>query len=48
MTVVGLRGVAAGALALAGMIGVAASATAQSPAPVGEWRAFGADPANTK
>ena len=40
---------AAGAMALAGMIAAsAAPARAQSPAPVGEWRAFGADPANTK
>ncbi len=44
-----LRGVAAGALALAGIIGTwAMSAAAQTPAPVGEWRAFGADAANTK
>ena len=44
-----LRGVAAGALALAGIIGAwATSAAAQTPAPVGEWRAFGADAANTK
>ena len=44
----GLKQVAAGAVALAVTIGVTASAAAQPPAPVGEWRAFGADPANTK
>ena len=49
MTIVWLRGVAAGVVALAGMVGAGAvTAAAQSPAPVGEWRVFGADAANTK
>ena len=38
----------ASALALVGMMGVAAPTAGQSPPPAGEWRAFGADPANTK
>jgi len=44
-----LRDVVAGALALAGIVGTwATSAAAQPSAPIGEWRAFGADAANTK
>ena len=45
----GLMRVAAGALVLGGVISARAPSAAQAPpTPVGEWRAFGADPANTK
>ena len=49
MTGVDLRDMAAGSLALAGVMGAGAAAvSAQTSAPIGEWRAFGADAANTK
>ena len=47
MAGVQLHRVMVGAVALAGMIWASAAAAAQAP-QVGEWRAFGADAANTK